>query len=337
MKILLSSHFFHPSVGGIEEVSRVLAHEFAAAGHEVKIITQTVEDDGARFPFEIHRRPGPAWLLRLVKWCDVFFHNNISLRTAWPLLLADRPWVVAHHTWIARADGGIGWRDRLKQFVARNARNISISRAMSAHIAAPTVIIGNPYRDALFRCDPAAMRDRELVFLGRLVRDKGVDLLFEALVLLRGRGLSPRLTIIGAGAEEKNLREICARLGLDGQVDFAGVKTGAELVALLNRHRIAVMPSRWQEPFGLAALESVACGCVAAVARCGGLPDAIGPCGVTFRREDIEDMARCIAELLDPLADLAAFRARADEHLARHSARVVAGQYLRVLEEAARR
>ena len=109
MKILLSSHFFHPSVGGIEEVSRNLAHEFMRAGHEVKVVTYTRESDDADFPFSIHRRPGPLELLRLVEWCDVFFHNNISLRTAWPLLLHTRPWVVAHHTWIARVDGSIGW------------------------------------------------------------------------------------------------------------------------------------------------------------------------------------------------------------------------------------
>lgn len=337
MKILLSSHFFHPNVGGIEEVSRVLAHEFSTAGHEVRVVTQTLGNDGSEFPFVVARRPSPAELLRLVRWCDVFFHNNLSLRTAWPLLVVRRPWVVAHHTWIARTSGSVGWRDRLKHFVLRRAQNISVSRAIAEHLAVPSTVIGNPYRDQLFQRDPAAVRDRELVFVGRLVRDKGLDLLLEALAILHGKGARPQLTVIGAGPEEENLRQQCERLGLGECVTFAGLKTDRDLVALLNRHRVLVVPSRWREPFGLVALEGIACGCVVLGADCGGLPGAIGPCGLTFPHLDVQTLAKQIAALLDPAADLERYRAAAPEHLARHSARAVAAQYLRVIEEAARR
>jgi len=334
MKILLSSHFFHPSVGGIEEVSRVLAREFAGLGHKVKVVTTTVADDGTKFPYPVIRRPGAVELLRLTRWCDVFFHNNISLRTAWPLAFISRPWVVAHHTWIARVDGSIEVRDRMKQFVARNARNIVVSRAMGVHISAPTKIIGNPYRNWLFKTDPSIPRDRDLVFLGRLVWDKGVDLLLQALVKLADRGIRPNLTIIGAGPEEPQLRWLCMKLAIDTQVEFIGIKTGEELVALLNRYRLMVVPSRWQEPFGLVALEGIACGCVPVAASCGGLPDALGPCGVTFEHGEVDDLARKLEEMLDPQKDLSPYRAAAAEHLAAHSGRAVALRYLEVLEEA---
>jgi len=334
MKILFSSHFFHPSIGGIEEVSRILAQEFVGAGHEVQVVTQTLEADAAVFPFAIHRRPQPRVLLRLVKWCDVFLHNNISLQTAWPLLLGSRPWVVAHHTWLTRVDGSLGWRDHLKRLVVRRARNIAVSQALRAQIDAPTVVIGNPYRDLLFRRDPHAVRDRELVFLGRLVNDKGVDMLLQALAKVSGRGSKPRLTLIGSGPEEPALRQQSERLGLSAQVDFVGALAGPELVALLNRHRILVVPSRWQEPFGLVALEGMACGCVPLVANCGGLPDAIGQAGVTFRHRDVDDAARWIERLLAPNADLRRYRETAPTHLARHTAAAVAARYLQVLEEA---
>jgi glycosyltransferase involved in cell wall biosynthesis len=337
MKILLSSHFFHPSVGGIEEVSRILASEFIRAGHEVQVITETVESDDTSFPFIVHRHPGPLVLLRLVKWCDVFFHNNISLRTAWPLLFKRRPWVVAHHTWLARVDGAIGWRDRLKQRVVSCAKNIAVSNAVREQIAAPAVVIGNPYRDDLFRCDPGIVRDRELVFLGRLVYDKGADLLFQSLAHLRERGLTPRLTIVGKGPEEPALRDLSRQHHLDAQIDFAGQQTGADLIALLNRHRLLVVPSRWKEPFGLVALEGMACGCIPLVANCGGLPDAIDGAGVTFRHQDVEDAACSIEKLLAPDADLQPYREAAAKHLANHTAAAVAARYLQVLEEAARR
>ena len=334
MKILLSSHFFPPSIGGIEEVGRILAEEFTRVGHEVQVVTQTAETAGADFPFPIHRRPGPFDLLRLVEWCDVFLHNNISLQTAWPLLVQSRPWVVAHHAWITRVDGSMGLRDRLKRLVSRGARNIVVSDALRSQIDAPAAVIGNPYRDTLFRCDPNALRDRELVFLGRLVGDKGVDLLLEAMAQVSARGLKPRLTIIGRGPEEAALRQMSSRLGLDAQVDFAGQVAGRELVALLNCHRVVVVPSRLQEPFGLVALEGMACGCVPVVADCGGLPETIGEAGATFRHEDAGDLARWIETLLAPNADLRRYREAASAHLARHTAEAVAARYLQVLEEA---
>jgi len=334
MKILISSHFFHPSVGGIEEVSYALAHEFVASGHEVKVITQTTEDSDAKFPFEVQRQPGVGGLLRLVKWCDVFFHNNISLRYAWPLLLIKRPWVIAHHTWIARTDGRIGLRDRIKQSVLQRASNITMSKAMAATINAPVTVIGNPYRNEFFQLQPDIARDRELVFLGRLVSDKGVDILFNALDVLAKRGLHPKLTVIGTGPEESALRKLSAQSGIQDQIEFVGKKSGTELVHLLNRHQIMVVPSRWQEPFGLVALEGAACGCVIIGSECGGLPDAIGLCGITYTHHDATDLANSIHQLLTPETNLEKFRLAASAHLAKHTAKAVAARYLQVIQAA---
>jgi glycosyltransferase involved in cell wall biosynthesis len=334
MKILLSSHFFPPSVGGIEEVSATLAHEFVKAGHEVKVVTTTPAGDDTGLPFEVVRRPSPLRLCSLVSWCDVFFHNNISLQTAWPLLFIRRPWVVAHHTWIARMDGTRALRDRIKLFVIRFATNISVSGAVADHLSRPSVIIGNPYRDRIFKKDNGVPRVRDLVFLGRLVWDKGVDLLISALSVLKNKGVSANLTIVGSGAELQSLRGQAHALDLIGQIDFAGTRTGDELVALLNSHKIIVIPSRWQEPFGLVALEGIACGCVAIAAECGGLPGVIGPAGVTFACGEVKAMADCIEALLHDEAALARYRAAAERHLRNHTADVVARRYLNVLEAA---
>jgi glycosyltransferase involved in cell wall biosynthesis len=107
-------------------------------------------------------------------------------------------------------------------------------------------------------------------------------------------------------------------------------------VALLNRHKLVVVPSRWQEPFGLVALEGVACGCVGVVADCGGLPDAIGTCGVKFVHESVESLAANLRELLAPGADLGRFQQGAEAHLRAHRAEEVARRYLEVLEAAVR-
>ena len=335
MKILLASHVFAPGIGGIETISLLLAQAFTQAGHIVKVVTQTPNSQADNFPFEVIRRPDYRQLLAAVRWCDVYFHNNISLQTVWPLLFARRPWVVAHHTWLTRTDGVVGWQERMKHFLLRYAACISVSQAIADHMAAPSVVIGNAYRDDLFCKIPESKRDMELVFLGRLVSDKGVAILLEALGKLKQRGVMPLLTIIGTGPEEAALRQMALERSIENQVNFVGVKTGDNLVQLLNQHQIIVIPSVWKEPFGIVALEGVACGCAVVGSEAGGLRDAIGPCGVTFPNGNAEALAEALQSLLAHPERLAEFRKAAAAHLAKFTMQSVAQAYLAVLENAA--
>ena len=275
MKILFATHRFYPEVGGLETVSLILAEEFVAAGHEVRLVTHAVADagtDDARFPYPVLRRPGPGRMLALLRWCDVYFQNNISVRTLWPLALVRRPWVPAHHTWLTRVNGSIGWQDRLKKLLLRRGTPIAVSHEVAESLEVPgTVVIGNPYKPTLFRLLPDVPRTRDLVFLARLVSDKGGDLLMDALADLKSHGLRPELTVVGDGPEMGNLRSQVERLGLDAQVEFTGTLQGEELVRTLNRHRVMVVPSRTPEPFGVVALEGIACGCAVVGSERGGL------------------------------------------------------------------
>ena len=327
MKILFSSHCFWPEVGGIETASEALAGEFARLGHEVRMVTQTAGPDSRRWPFEVIRRPGAGLMMRLARWCDVFFHNNISLQSGWPLLAVRRPWVIAHQTWISHS----GWRDRLKRLLLPFAANVAISRAVAKELGQPSEVIGNPYRSAIFTNTGG---DRSgLVFVGRLVSDKGVDLAIRALGKLEG---GPQLTVIGSGPEEAALRTLSAELGLADRVIFAGSQTGAALAALLNRHRIMVVPSRWAEPFGIVALEGIACGCVVVGSEAGGLPDAIGPCGKTFPNGDADALATALRELLSDDGEVARLLSQAPDHLAKHTPEAVAAAYIEVFRRAIR-
>lgn len=334
MRILFSSHLFYPSIGGVETISTVLASEFVKKGCQVILITQTPAKEEENFPFCVVRKPNAFQLVELVRWCDIFFHNNLSLQAAWPLLLFRKPWIVAHHTWISRPDGSLSWQDYLKRSLIKFATCISVSRAVADHISTPSVIIGNPYDDDLFQEIPGIHRDLELVFLGRLVSDKGADLLIEALAKLKYRGLTPKLTIIGSGPEEDCLRNLAAKLEIFDQIDFLGKKAGMELVQLLNRHQIMVVSSRWQEPFGIVALEGIACGCVVVGSEGGGLRDAIGPCGMTFPNGDVQALTQSLADLLTNPEKIAACRSQAATHLMNHKQSEVAKAYLQVIEGA---
>lgn len=336
MKILIYSPAFHPSIGGLETLVSILAHEFVHDGHQVKLISQTPAHEADSFPFEVIRRPGSLRLLNLVRWCDIYFQPNISLRGVWPLALTLKPWIVAHNNWYSRADGHLAWQDRVKHFLIQFATGISVSHSVAAHVKTPSTIIPNAYSENVFRLMPEIKRERELVFLGRLVSDKGVDLVLEALSILRMRGLSPQLTIIGGGPEEGALRQQAEELRLTGQVEFAGIKTGEELTRFLNAHQILVVPSRWREPFGIVALEAIACGCVVVGSEGGGLKDAIGVCGETFPNGDAQALARVLEGLLTDDTRVQKWRAGRSAHLARHMRAKVAREYLDVFETAAR-
>ena len=337
MKILLTSLFFAPSIGGIETVSMLLAREFVAAGHSVKVATMTPGDSGACCGFEILRKPSFVQLMQAARWCDIYFQSNISLPLAAPLLIVRRPWFVVHHTWIPEPRGFSGLNHRLKRLLLRFAHSMSISQAIAASLPVKSELIQNPYDAALFRIHDSIARSEDLVALGRLVSDKGFDLLVVALALLAKDGCRPKLSIIGEGPEKQALIQQAKDLRVADQITFLGARTGIELAEELNRHSIVVIPSRWKEPFGIVALEAIACGCVAVGSQEGGLPDAIGPCGATFPNGDAQALADALSRFLKTPGLLLQYCQHAEEHLRKHRPAVVAARYLEIFDGHLRR
>ncbi|MGJ5627864.1 glycosyltransferase family 4 protein [Nostoc sp. CALU 1950] len=332
MKILIYSPSFHPKIGGLETIISILAYEFTYQGHEVKVVSQTPATDFKQFPFEVIRQPTRQNVLQLTHWCEVYFQGCVSLRGIWPLLFIPRPLAITHQTWYCRADGSQHWQDYLKKMVTRFATNISISHDIAKTIPTTSTVIPNSYREDIFYEMTDIPRNQELVFLGRLVSDKGVNLLLDALSELKFMGLTPQLTIIGNGLEEPKLRQQAKDLEICEQVNFVGVKVEHELVKLLNAHQIMVVPSLWNEPFGIVALEGIACGCVVVGSEGGGLKDAIGSCGVTFPNGDVEKLTKTLFNLLTHPEQLTTYRENAKLHLALHTSKAVAKAYLEVLE-----
>jgi glycogen synthase len=333
LKILLSSYLFHPSVGGIETVSKILAEKFAAAGNEVHVITQSAGDQLADATYRISRRPSIAELIRLIRWSDLFFQNNISLRSLIPALALRKPTLIVHQTWLQNTRGQTTWNNALKHTLLRFVTNVAISKAVADRIAGDSFVIGNPYDDKIFHSQPGVARDKNLVFVGRLVSDKAADLLLRAMKLLRDDNLFPDLAIVGSGPEEANLRKLTNELALDRQVTFVGQRSGPPLAELLNRHRVLVVPSRWAEPFGVVALEGIACGCAVVGSEGGGLKEAIGPCGLTFENGNVAALAAQLKRVLNEPELQANFRQRAPDHLKNFQSNAVVAAYLRVMQK----
>jgi len=334
VKILLHSRFY-PNIGGIETVAELLTREWHRAGAAVTVVSDVNCSAQQRgdYPFPVYYRPHPRQWLSLMLWSELFVHMNISLKALWPWLIVRRPFVAVNHAYYhSDREGHRDWRERLKLRAMSWATNIAVSQAVAQQLPEPCSVILNPVDTTGFRTTTHQPRSRELVFLGRLVSDKGCDLLLRALDRLVLRGLRPKLTIIGEGPERTALEQLTVLLNLQDQVEFTGAPANAQVARLLSRHEILVVPSVWQESFGVVALEGAAAGCVVLGSDGGGLPEAIGPVGVTFRRGDVGDLAEKIEQLLHHREEWQRFRDAADAHLVRHHPEQVARRYLEVFE-----
>jgi glycosyltransferase involved in cell wall biosynthesis len=142
-----------------------------------------------------------------------------------------------------------------------------------------------------------------ILFLGRLVPNKGCDVLLRALVRLP----RARLRILGEGPERQRLEELSRKLGVHARTEFLGWKSPEEVLVHLARARLLAVPSMWPEPFGLVALEAYAAGRPVVASSIGGLVDIVrdGATGRLVPPGHVPAWANAMGELLaDPgLAD----------------------------------
>jgi glycosyltransferase involved in cell wall biosynthesis len=340
LKILFFSHAFYPAIGGIETISEILAHSFYKQGHEVHLLTWTKETGEKTFPFTVIRNPGVLELFRENIWADVVFENNPCFRLGWPGLIFKRPTMIGLQTWLNQIEGPPDFSERLKlKWLGRAKKVIACSEAIRKGIFPQAIVIGNPYDENLFKVSPGVEKKRDFVFLGRLVSDKGADLAirsFHRVIIERNqttqKSVNLSLTIIGEGPDKKQLQNTILQLGLENNITLVGALRGKELVDMLNQHRFLLVPSLWREPFGIVALEGMACGCVPIVADGGGLPDAVGDAGIVFKRGDELHLAKCMHQVLEDHELVESLKKVSSTQLLEHSSYKVAEKYLKVLE-----
>lgn len=331
MRILIHSHSFLPNLGGLEVMMHTLAEEFVRAGHSVTVATSTESSDGDRrltaTDYAVIRGASSLRTFRIARAADVCLSANVSLKSLGPLLASGTPLFVSHQGWYTGGRLG-GLIDACKRIAAKLVHNIYCSHSVATHVAAHGIVIPNSYRASLFRRFADLVPDCDIVCVGRLVSDKGFDLAVRAVGRLNRDGHRRRLSVVGDGPEEGNLRRLVAELGLSDVVTFVGSRRDEELVRVIARHRFAVVPSVWEEPFGIVALEALACGCRVIASDGGGLPEAVGSVGILFKRGDCGSLADALECSTAVGRDDRSYWARLRLHLAAHSAEAIADRYL---------
>lgn len=339
LKILILSHSFYPHIGGIEVNSEIFAECFTEAGHIVRLITWSNTLAEKDYSYTVLRSPGFIMLAQQHAWSDVVFENNPCLRLSWPNIFFSRPSVIVLNTWIARIDGSVGIQDVLKKLWLKRAKEvISVSNAVRLRCWPSATVIGNPYRASKFRLMADVSRDRDFIFLGRLVSDKGADQAIHAIAQLLNEGedspvlAGTSLTIVGDGPELENLKRLTSKLRINKHIHFTGSLEGDDLVTCLNRHKFLLVPSLWEEPFGNVVLEGMACGCLPIASNGGGLPDAVGKAGITFQRGNLKDLIECMSSVLRNPEKEQRLRNESKSHLLQHHPELVSRRYLEVIE-----
>jgi glycosyltransferase involved in cell wall biosynthesis len=144
-------------------------------------------------------------------------------------------------------------------------------------VAAPVLALPNAVDcaayDALVHEPAAPARPLRVLYLGRLVREKGLYELIEGLALARAQGAAAELIVAGEGPEAAALGAAAAAAGL-APVGFVGPVRGADKLALLSWADVLALPS-YSEGLPYALLEGMAAGVPPIATRVGAIPEVV--------------------------------------------------------------
>ena len=342
-------------IGGIEVSVQKLYTILAEAGHEVTIVTlgpgrgmsQLVAADVKGVCLAIRGHENNVRYVRRVakhftaEAYDVLFLNvgtNVKPAILSLPLLSDSmvvvPIVHADYAWTYAAaklnadawNCAVAISPKVRQMLAMQSPD------------KPVILIPNGVAlpgEAELRIRAAWKTPMRLLFVGRLDKLKGIALLPAILAACLKMGIPARLTVIGDGQDSAALDQAISKTDTQDMVDLWGAKSLPDVYAAMRKHHILLMPSD-AEGFGLVLAEAQANGCVPIASRLPGVTDFIvedGVTGLLAEPGNVEEFARQVATLMEPVRWLAFSRAGMARARALFSAEAMGIRYVAFLED----
>ena len=161
-------------------------------------------------------------------------------------------------------------------------------------------------------------KKKEVVFVGKLVPEKGVDIYVGAVKLIAKKFIDWKFYIIGsakAGSTklqtkyEKQIIDSFLEIGKN--VKYHGFLPNSKVCNILEQSSILVVPSTWNEPFGLTALEGISNRLAVIASKVGGLVDIVGKRGILIQDIDKTKIAKRLSNLMKNNDELKKFQNRA--------------------------
>lgn len=352
---------FLPSaaIGGAERMTFTLVNHLRRAGGEPLLVLgqggplrREVSADVPVVELEVTRmRYAVVRLARLIRrWQpDVVFaakpNASIALTGAWwlsgrraALVLRESnfrsangsaqgglfPWILGwcyrQADWLVAPSRGVG-DDLLKRYALSRGRLRIIYNPIDHRRIRAAVDLEGGHHDGTTR----------LLAVGRLIPQKGFDVLLQAMARLNRRDV--RLTIVGDGPEHARLRHLAEELGIASRVTMAGFVT--DPYPTMAEADLLVLPSRW-EGFPNALVEAMACGLPVVATRCLAGPEEIithEHDGLLCDPESPDSLAAALARLLDDRALARRLGANARSTSQRFDAASIAREYATVFRE----
>lgn len=198
----------------------------------------------------------------------------------------------------------------------------------------PVHILPNPIQLERWRASPEMQpRGRRVVAAGRLVPQKGFDLLIESFARLKDKHPEWSLAIFGEGAERAALEAQILRLSLLGRVTLPGATR--DLAGALGRADLFVLPSRY-EGFPNVLIEALAAGKAVVATDCPGATRQIlggGRYGMLVEAESVENLTEALDQMMSDEASRTQLAHRAREAVAEFDIEAVGGRWLSLLSE----
>jgi glycosyltransferase involved in cell wall biosynthesis len=377
VKLLIYSHYFTPSVGGVETIVTLLARKLADTSNaytngenfKITVATQTPADafDDRTLPFPVVRTPSLLHLWRLIRSADVVHIAGPSLLPMFLAKLARTPYVVEHHGYQAICPNGVlihqpdrkvcpghfqaghyGACFRCQQHEMSAPRAVakllemfprhSLSSAANSNIFITHHSLERhrlPHAQVIYygiesvqdnnqahANEPSPLAHNSnpdpahFAYVGRLVPEKGLDVLLRAAKLLNSDGLSFQLLLIGDGPVRANLEAQIASDNLQNVARVTGFLRDPALAEQMSQIDAVVMPSVWEETAGLAAIEQMMRGRLVIASDIGGLGEIVTDAGLKFPAGDARSLAAQMKKVIEGDKEVAALsklaRDRAD-------------------------
>jgi glycosyltransferase involved in cell wall biosynthesis len=210
---------------------------------------------------------------------------------------------VALHRWIGTWKNEVDAFIVLTEFQKERMAKAGLPR-QKIHVK-PNFFPGNP------KVIPWDERTIEVLFVGRLSEEKGLDKLLAAWAIWKRTDRVPRLTIIGDGPLKSEVARRAEELG----IDFRGPTSPSEAQSAIANAKLLVVPSQWFEGFPMVVREAFAFGTPVAVSDIGPLPAIVqgGQSGIVCRSDTAESLLACLRNAWNDvrhLADLSAIARR---------------------------
>jgi len=201
-----------------------------------------------------------------------------------------------------------------------------------AGLSAPITVVPNFYDPDFPAGSSRRPQNREqILYVGRLTKEKGVDLLLDSFHRLNDRGA--KLTIVGDGPQRSLLEKKVTELPISDQVEFRGWVSYNQLGQVYAQSSVFVHPGLWPEPFGNTTLEAMQHQLPIIVSNTGGPPWIAKGAAITFEPGSVQELTHAISHLDESKRDQLARRCseRIDRFSPKKVVNTVENEYRKVI------